>query len=253
MVEDSNMEIKRKKKKGEPRDFIDCVPNPIDISKLNQISNELGFKDFTILNRLTVIFSNQDNLHKILKSPNYKKYHIVASLPTSTAAFMFTCSNFDADILTIDPQNKTNIKLNRKLYNQLIEKGCHFELLYSPAIEDSTKRKNLIYTSHLYHSIGKSKNVIFSSGAQDSMLLRSPYDVISLGFIFGLGELQCKASISHCPQRVVINSVGRIHGKSVMFIENTQNERDISLITLSSSDSEEEEMDTKPVQKKCKQ
>ncbi|KAJ8955201.1 hypothetical protein NQ314_006918 [Rhamnusium bicolor] len=114
------------------------------------------------------------------KSPNYKKFHIIAALPTTMQAFMFTCSTFEADILTFDPENKLGLRLNRKLYNQLLDRGYHFELLYSPAIEDSTKRKNLIHASHLYHSFGKSKNIIFSSGAQNHLYIRSPYDIINL-------------------------------------------------------------------------
>jgi hypothetical protein len=39
-----------------------------------------------IFNRLTIIFSNQEVMHKITKSPNYKKYHIIAVLPTTTPA-----------------------------------------------------------------------------------------------------------------------------------------------------------------------
>lgn len=94
--------------------------------------------------------------------------------------FQFTCSNLEADILSFDPENKMSLKLSRKLYFQLVDKGYHFELLYSPAIQDASKRQNLIHLSHLYHSFGKSKNVIMSSGAKYHYLIRSPYDIISL-------------------------------------------------------------------------
>lgn len=86
----------------------------------------------------------------------------------------------EADILTFNAENKLLYKLSRKLYNQLISKRYHFEILYAGAILDSTKRKNTIYMSHLYHTYGKSKNVIISSGANSEDLIRSPYDVINL-------------------------------------------------------------------------
>lgn len=70
--------------------------------------------------------------------------------------------------------------MNRKMYNQLVDRGYHFELLYSPAIVDSTKRKNLIHAAHLFHSFGKSKNIIFSSGAENALQIRNPYDIINL-------------------------------------------------------------------------
>lgn len=66
------------------------------------------------------------------------------------------------------------------MYNQLIERGYHFELLYGSAIIDSTKRKNLIHAAHLFHSFGKSKNIFFSSGAEHASCIRNPYDIINL-------------------------------------------------------------------------
>lgn len=66
------------------------------------------------------------------------------------------------------------------MYNQLVERGYHFELLYSPAIIDSTNRKNLIHAAHLFHSFGKSKNIIISSGANNLAYIRNPYDIVDL-------------------------------------------------------------------------
>ncbi|XP_018576003.1 ribonuclease P protein subunit p30, partial [Anoplophora glabripennis] len=185
------------------------------------------------------------------KSPNFKKFHIIAALPTSMQAFMFTCSTFEADIFAMDPESKFNLRLNRKLYNQLVDRGYHFELLYGPAIEDSTKRKNLIHVSHLYHSFGKSKNIIFSSGAQSHLYIRSPYDIISLGLIFGLNELQCKNALTHYPKNTIINSVGRKHGKSIMFIENIEKESEQSVIILEESEGEDMGLN-QPAQKRSK-
>ncbi|KRT80142.1 hypothetical protein AMK59_8233 [Oryctes borbonicus] len=269
VLEEANLEPKKKKKKGEPRDVIDIVPAPVDVAKY-QDSGVLK-----ILNRLTIIFSNQDIFNKITKSPNYKKYHIIAILPLSQNAIHFACSNIDADILTYDPENKISYKLTRKMYNQLVEKGFHYEILYSPVIQDSTQRKNMIHTSHLYHSYGKSKNIIISSGATSSILLRGPYDIINLGIIFGLSEEQAKNSILHCGRNVYLNSptrqafhgnslcttiilfvVGRSRGKTIMFVENVCD-------TIETSDrnekeniveDEDEEMELEqPAQKKTKQ
>lgn len=70
--------------------------------------------------------------------------------------------------------------MNRKLYNVLKDRNVYFELMYSPAIRDSTSRKNIIHMSHLYHAYGKSKNIIISSSAAEAFQVRSPYDVINL-------------------------------------------------------------------------
>ncbi|CAH1997876.1 unnamed protein product [Acanthoscelides obtectus] len=221
-IDDSDVEPKKKKKKGEPREPQDAVPVPFDLTKIEELVNKLEFGGFTILNRLTVSFASLDTLYKITKSPNFKKYHIVAAAPTTPQALTHTCSTFEADIFTFNPENKFNLRLNRKLYNQLIDRGYHFELQYAPAILDSTKRKNLIHAANLFHLFGKSKNIIISSGADNVNYLRGPYDIINLGLIFGLSELQCKTAITHCAKKTVINSVGRRHGKAVMFVENVE-------------------------------
>ncbi|GJQ86603.1 hypothetical protein Trydic_g7836 [Trypoxylus dichotomus] len=251
VLEEANLEPKKKKKKGEPRDVGDIVPAPIDVTKYED-SGVLK-----ILNRLTIIFSNQDIFSKITKSPNYKKYHIIAILPLTQNAIQFTCSNIDADILSYDPENKISYKLTRKIYNQLVDKGFYFEILYAPAIQDSAQRKNMIQTSHIYHTYGKSKNIIISSGATSSMLLRGPYDIINLGIIFGLSEEQAKNSILHCGRNVYLNSLGRSCGKTIMFVENvceTIETNGRNNVKENIIEDEDEEMELEqPAQKKTKQ
>jgi len=244
IIDEANLEQKKKKKKGESRDVTDVVPCPVDIKKIE------GCDELKILNRLTIVFSNQDIINKIIKSPNFKKFHIVAVQPTTQQAFQFTCSSIEADIFSFDPENKLTYKLNRKLYNQLVDRGFHFEILYSPAVQDSTKRKNTIAVSHMYHSYGKSKNIIISSGATNDFLLRSPYDIINLGLILGLGEEKAKNAILNSGRNVFIRAVGRRHGKVIMLAKNAE---ETCMEDEASSDNEVEEMELEPAQKKSKQ
>lgn len=76
-----------------------------------------------------------------------------------------------------------------------MRRGIYFELQYSEAIINSTSRKKLITTGHKYHAIGKSKNIIITSGALNRFHIRGPYDIANLGLIFGLSEEQSKYSI----------------------------------------------------------
>nr|CAI5864661.1 unnamed protein product [Callosobruchus analis] len=180
LIDDGDTEPKKKKKKGEAREPQDVVPIPFDLTKLEQLVNKLEFDSFVILNRLTIQFANLETLHRITKSPNFKKFHIVAAAPTTPQALAHTCSTLEADIFTFDPENKFTLRLNRKMYYQLVDRGYHFELQYAPAILHSTKRKNLIHAAHLFHMFGKSRNIIISSGADRLDLLRGPYDIINL-------------------------------------------------------------------------
>ncbi|XP_076255366.1 ribonuclease P protein subunit Rpp30 [Rhynchophorus ferrugineus] len=250
-IDDRNLETNKKKKGRDSLGAPDCLPKIFDIELLKACASKLGLSNFTFLTRLTIIFSNRDNIQKIIKSPNFKKFDLIAVTPVTHTAFMFTCSNLDADILSYDPENKISLKLSRKLYFQLVDKGYHFELLYSPAIQDASKRKNLIHLSHLYHSLGKSKNVIVSSGAEHHYLIRSPYDIISLGQLFGLNELQSKNAVLHSTRNVVVNAVGRRHGKAVMLVENLEPEVSIQE-ALCAESSDEDMNEEEPAQKKSK-
>ena len=79
-------------------------------------------------------------------------------------------------MIAFDPENNLSgdvanatadiVRWTRKLYNECVEKNMYFELPYAPAIRDSTVRRRIIRQSHIYHAVGKSKNVIISSDAK---------------------------------------------------------------------------------------
>ncbi|XP_044753100.1 ribonuclease P protein subunit p30 [Coccinella septempunctata] len=232
-------ENKKKKKKGVVKDNNEIIPEPIQIDKT--ILEE--FKDMTILNRLTVTFSDKDFYYKLTKSTNLKKYHILAVLPTTKIAFMFICTSVEADIIGYDSEEKAPYKIQRNLYNHLVKKGFFFELLYAPTIEDSTKRKNTIDRSHMYHTYGKSKNIIISSGASNLIHLRQAYDIINLGIIFGLNMQQAKDAVSFCGSELCTKAVGRCHGKSIVMVETIVIDSDISTVQIEDSDDEEMAVD----------
>ncbi|CAH1997878.1 unnamed protein product [Acanthoscelides obtectus] len=72
-IDDSDVEPKKKKKKGEPREPQDAVPVPFDLTKIEELVNKLEFGGFTILNRLTVSFASLDTLYKIVQNGSEKK------------------------------------------------------------------------------------------------------------------------------------------------------------------------------------
>uniref|UniRef100_A0A8D0FZD2 Ribonuclease P/MRP subunit p30 n=1 Tax=Sphenodon punctatus TaxID=8508 RepID=A0A8D0FZD2_SPHPU len=68
----------------------------------------------------------------------------------------------------------------------------YFELLYTPAIKDSTMRRYTISNALHLMQICKGK-VRFQKAPLD---LRGPYDVANLGLLFGLSESDAKAAVS---------------------------------------------------------
>ncbi|KAF5305701.1 hypothetical protein FQA39_LY09190 [Lamprigera yunnana] len=155
----------------------------------------------------------------------------------------------DIDIFTFNPSIKASYKIQRKLYMQLLEKNTYLELMYAPAVEDSTKRKIIISTAHLYHSYGKSRNIIISSAMTDKLLLRNPYDIINLGLLFGLSQGQAKDAVQNNGRKLYIRSMGRRMGKTVMLV-GTHNNGNIK----SELNCEYDEMELdQPAQKRSKQ
>ncbi|XP_026755571.2 ribonuclease P protein subunit p30 [Galleria mellonella] len=213
LVEETGDEPKKKKKKGDMKEKKDSIPSPIEIPKEVQANTKLN-----ILQRLTIEFSDSSIAHKMNQSENLKKYDIIAVIPKTLQAFQYACGTMDIDVITFEPECRIPFKMSRKLYRQAIERGIFFELMYSPAIRDSTSRKNIISTAHMYHAIGKSKNIILSSGAEQPIHIRDVHDVINLGFILGLNSNESLEAVRNNARRLILKSIGRQCGKHFIII-----------------------------------
>lgn len=218
-VEEVSNEPKKKKQKGESIEKKDYVPPPMEIPKETISSSNLN-----ILQRVTIEFSDSSIYHKLNKSENIKKYDIIAVIPKTLQAFQFVCSTLDADVITFEPETRIPFKVSRKLYRLAVERGMFFELMYTPAIKDSTSRKNIISTAHTYHAVGKSKNIIVTSSAENDAQIRDVHDVINLGFILGLNSNQSLEVIRNNTRRLILKAEGRRCGRFYMNIENKTSE-----------------------------
>lgn len=222
-VEEINDEPKKKKKKGEVKEKQDSFPAPVDIGK--DIVDQTKVK---ILQRITLEFSDSSISHKITQSENLKKFDIIAVLPKTLAAFQYACASMDVDIITFEPECRLPFRVNRKLYSQAIDRGIFFELMYGAAIKDSTSRKNIISTAHLYHAVGKSKNLIITSSADNVLHLRGVYDIINLGLLFGLNNNQSLETVRDNPRKVILKAEGRRSGKLYVGIDKVYEENKTS-------------------------
>lgn len=213
VVEESSDEPKKKKRKGENKEKKEFIPPPIEIP--NKFTDSLKLN---ILQRVTIEFSDSSIAHKLNQSENLKKYDIIAVIPKTLQAFQYACGAMDIDIITFEPESRIPFKVSRKLYRQAIERGIFFEIMYSPAIRDTTSRKNIISTAHTYHAVGKSKNIIVTSSADSHMQARDVHDVINLGFILGLNSNESLEAVRNNPQRLIIKAEGRRCGKHYMTV-----------------------------------
>lgn len=173
-----------------------------------------------ILKRLTITLNSNDFLPIYNNSASVKSYDLVAIIPTSALTLQnLLKSGFRADIVSFhaDPDlsgggggGGDSVKWNRKLYREVAEKHMVLEVCYGPAINDSATRRKVIRQTHIYHSVGKSRSIVLSSGARSGIELRSPHDVINLGHgLFNLNEQQAKNSLTKLATDAVKSGAGR--------------------------------------------
>ncbi|XP_061857403.1 ribonuclease P protein subunit p30 isoform X4 [Colius striatus] len=120
---------------------------------------------------------------------------LVVSDP-SHCNLLIACTTLDVDLVCINVTEKLPFYFRRPPVNMAIDRGIYFELLYTPAIKDSTMRRYTISNAISLMQICKGKNIVISSAAERPLELRGPYDVANLGLLFGLSESEAKAAVS---------------------------------------------------------
>ncbi|XP_039191913.1 ribonuclease P protein subunit p30 isoform X3 [Crotalus tigris] len=163
-------------------------------------------KPIKILSRLTLVVSDPSHCNVLrATSTNIKYYDIFAVFPKNAKLFHVACTTLDVDLVCVDVTEKLPFFIKRPSVNVAIERGIYFELIYVPAIKDSTMRRYTISNACSLMQICRGKNIILSSGAEKPIQLRSPYDVANLGWLFGLSESNGKATVSTNSRAVLLH------------------------------------------------
>ncbi|XP_077678571.1 ribonuclease P protein subunit p30 isoform X3 [Eretmochelys imbricata] len=134
---------------------------------------------------------------------------------------LVACTNLDVDLICINVTEKLPFYFRRPPVNMAIDRGIYFELLYTPAIKDSTMRRYTISNALSLMQICKGKNIIISSAAERPLELRGPYDVANLGLLFGLSESDAKAAISTNCRAVLLHGETRKTAFGVVYTKKT--------------------------------
>ncbi|XP_034518828.1 ribonuclease P protein subunit p30 isoform X2 [Ailuropoda melanoleuca] len=133
---------------------------------------------------------------------------IIVSDP-SHCNVLVACTHLDVDLVCITVTEKLPFYFKRPPINVAIDRGVCFELVYSPAIKDSTMRRYTISNALNLMQVCKGKNVILSSAAERPLEIRGPYDVANLGLLFGLSESDAKAAVSTNCRAVLLHGETR--------------------------------------------
>ncbi|NXJ74104.1 RPP30 protein, partial [Trogon melanurus] len=156
-------------------------------------------KRIKVLTRLTLVVSDPSHCNLLRStSANIRLYDIIAVFPKTEKLFHIACTTLDVDLVCINVTEKLPFYFRRPPVNMAIDRGIYFELLYTPAIKDSTMRRYTISNAISLMQICKGKvNSQSESKLINSPLeLRGPYDVANLGLLFGLSESEAKAAVS---------------------------------------------------------
>ncbi|XP_044924592.1 ribonuclease P protein subunit p30 isoform X4 [Mustela putorius furo] len=179
-----------------------------------------------VLTRLTIIVSDPSHCNVLrATSSRVRLYDIVAVFPKTEKLFHVACTHLDVDLVCITVTEKLPFYFKRPPINVAIDRGVGFELIYSPAIKDSTMRRYTISNALNLMQVCKGKNVILSSAAERNAFrvlletwklkkiikipleIRGPYDVANLGLLFGLSESDAKAAVSTNCRAVLLHGV----------------------------------------------
>ncbi|XP_073934891.1 ribonuclease P protein subunit p30 isoform X3 [Castor canadensis] len=102
-------------------------------------------KPIKILTRLTIIVTDPSHCNVLrATSSRVRLYDIVAVFPKTEKLFHVACTHLDVDLVCITVTEKLPFYFKRPPINVAIERGLGFELVYSPAIKDSTMRRYTI-------------------------------------------------------------------------------------------------------------
>ncbi|NXO02518.1 RPP30 protein, partial [Rhinopomastus cyanomelas] len=162
-------------------------------------------KRIKVLTRLTVVASDPSHCNVLASifsilirstSANIRLYDIIAVFPKTEKLFHIACTTLDVDLVCINVTEKLPFYFRRPPVNMAIDRGIYFEVLYTPAIKDSTMRRYTISNAISLMQICKGKNIVVSSAAERPLELRGPYDVANLSLLFGLSESEAKAAVS---------------------------------------------------------
>lgn len=178
-------------------------------------------RGLTQLSRLTVVL-DQESMAKsgsgfVASNSNaLLQYDLLAVTPTTEASFQHACITlselkpFSIDIISLDlaAAPRLPFHLRRSTVGAALANGVVFEISYSAAVDahDDNARRNLISGTREVLRVTNGKGVIFSSGAKESLGLRSPYDVMNLAAVLGMTPSAAKDALSTRCQSLVIRA-----------------------------------------------
>ena len=192
-----------------PKGGQDKIPGPPNLTNLQGLN---GLKKvcpkLKLLSRITVVIQDQQQV-RFIPGDTVQSYDIVSVQPMNEKLFQQVCQAVECDVISFDMTSRMPFYIKHPQINLAIERGISFEILYAPAIRDEGLRKHIITNALELTRVSKGRNVVISSGAERTIELRGPYDLINLGILFGLKPDQSKAAVSKNIRSIIYHAQAR--------------------------------------------
>ncbi|NXT21675.1 RPP30 protein, partial [Syrrhaptes paradoxus] len=170
-------------------------------------------KRIKVLTRLTLVVSDPSHCNVLRStSANIRLYDIIAVFPKTEKLFHIACTTLDVDLVCINVTEKLPFYFRRPPVNMAIDRGIYFELLYTPAIKDSTMRRYTISNAISLMQICKGK----VSSHSERKLINS-VQILLEGLLFGLSESEAKAAVSTNCRATVLHGETRKSACGVVY------------------------------------
>ena len=163
------------------------------------------------INRLTVTVDDvvdAQSLH--ISNPVLGLFDLVAARPGNAKVFAHLCKQSDIDVITLDFTHRLPFALNKKLLDEAVKRGIHFEITYSAILSSAAGgRKELFANTKVLIQYLRGRHVILSSNSDSWMTVRGPMDVCNLGVLLGLKQDQALQCVSDNCVRVLQHGAAR--------------------------------------------
>lgn len=198
---------KEKGKKNKKKD--DGQLSPIDWNVLPAIQDmKKKNPKLNFYSRITVLLDDQSQVHQ-LSSEAVQTFDILAVQPTTEKLYQQACKSLEIDIISLDMSRRLPFHLKFPTVHAAVERGVHFEIIYSTVFGGTTERTQLLAIAMDMVVFTKGKNIIVSSGAEHELDFRGPYDIVNLGLLFRFKEEQSKAAITKNCRAVLYHAQAR--------------------------------------------
>ncbi|KAL3110100.1 hypothetical protein niasHT_015703 [Heterodera trifolii] len=197
----------------------EIVPDPflVDESKLDLSAFAVNGKRFRQFSRLTVSI-DADSIHHLQHNKKVKLYDIIAvRVPDEQILMTLQRKGDFVDLVSLDATAMEKGRLSwlfkQKIVQSCIAAGLTFELCYGNALISSEHRRKFFTNARRLLEITRMgrAGVVLSSGAEDMLQLRGPFDVANLCSLFGLTPKCGRRFVSSNALSVLLRSQTRRH------------------------------------------